>query len=75
MKPLTHTQAINALIGDEYQTVKKKRKTERAFNPATLDHSVAFYDPHGSYGEVIVLTTHNLRGRGLINMYITLPIK
>ena len=56
-KPRTPTPAIDALIGDEQQTGKeeerrkKERYRKRVSNPATLDPSVAFYDPQGSYGE------------------------
>ena len=58
-KPPTPTGAINVLIGDEErkgkQTKKEKeRNRERDPNPATLDHLVASYDPHGSYGGPIL---------------------
>ena len=51
VKPLSPTQAIDALIGDVEKTGKKREQRKKpgpASNPATLDHSVAFYDPHDS---------------------------
>ena len=63
MKPSTPTQAIDALIGDEEQNGKqkkeKKRNRERVPNPATPDHMVDSYDPHGSYGLPILFPVHN----------------
>ena len=51
-KPPIPPRAIDALIGDEEQNRKQKKKKnrKRGHNPATLDHSVVCYDPHGSYG-------------------------
>ena len=42
--------AIDAVIGDEEQNGKHKRKINKEWvpNPATLDHSVASYDAKGS---------------------------
>ena len=50
------SQAIDALIGDEEQNgnQEKERNRDRDHNSATLDHSVASYDPHGSYGGPIL---------------------
>ena len=49
MKLLTPSQPIDALIGDEEQNEKqKKNKKERNRELATLDHSVASYDPQRS---------------------------
>ena len=60
MKYPTHSQATDALTGDEEQNEKQKRKKEknreRVPNPTTLDHSVASYDTQGSYGHPILLT-------------------
>ena len=42
---------------EKQEKEQKERKTERAPNPATLDHSVAFYDGQGSYGEPILAPT------------------
>ena len=52
-KPPTPTRAIDALIGDEEQNEEQNK--ERTPNPATLDHSVASYNPQGSWGEPILL--------------------
>ena len=50
-KPPTPTLVTGALIGEEKQKKDdKERNRERVRNPATLDHLVASYDPHGSYG-------------------------
>ena len=54
----TPTREIDALIEDEEQNGKEKieekeRNNERNPNSGTLNHLVAFYDPHGSYGGVI----------------------
>ena len=61
VRPRTPSRVIDALIGDEEQTGKKERekrkKKERHPNPATLEPSVASYDPQGSYGEPIFFTT------------------
>ena len=48
-------KVIVALIEDKKknngkQKEEKERNKERAPNPATLDYSVASYEPHGSYG-------------------------
>ena len=52
-KPRTPTPAIDALIGNEEHTGEKKRDKERNMewvsNLATLDPSITFYDPQGSY--------------------------
>ena len=53
VKHPTPSREIDALIGEEEQNGKEKR-TKR--NPATLDHSVAFYDPQGSYWEPFLFT-------------------
>ena len=42
----------DAFIGDEEQRKTEQRKKLEP-NPATLDHSVASYDPQESYGEPI----------------------
>ena len=47
VKPPTPSRVSDALIGDEEQEGKRKKKTEGVLNPATLDHSVASYDPQG----------------------------
>ena len=52
--------ATDELIGDEERNgnqkkEKKERNRERVPNPATLDNSVAFYDPYASYGGPILL--------------------
>ena len=61
-KPPTPTGAINVLIGDEErkgkQTKKEKeRNRERDPNPATLNHLIASYDPHGSCDGYILNST------------------
>ena len=59
VKRPTSSWAINALIGKEEQTRKKKREQrkhrERVSNPATLDPSGASYDPQGSDCEPILV--------------------
>ena len=60
MKYPTLSCAIDALIGDEGQNGKRKKKNkeaERVPNPDTLDHSVASYDVQGSYDEPILFTS------------------
>ena len=74
-KPPAPTRAINALIGEEEQNEKQKkeqkeRNRERAPNPAALDYSVASYDPQGSYGEPILLTTQAHRRDKLSLIFI-----
>ena len=58
-EPPTPTRANDAFIGDKEQIEKQKEKKKetghRATNPATLDPSVASYDPQGSHGETILL--------------------
>ena len=54
MKTPTLTRAIYALIGEEEQKEEKERNKERDSNPVTLDHSVASYDLHESYGSLIL---------------------
>ena len=48
-------------IGDEENKGKQKKERnkkgnrERDLKPATVNHMVTFYHPHGSYGERIIL--------------------
>ena len=55
------TRGTDALMGDEEQR-KTEKKNKKEWNrgrepyPATLDHSVASYNPHGSYSEPTPLT-------------------
>ena len=54
----TPSRAIDAFIGNEehngeQKKEKKRKKQGPGPNPATLDHSVASYDPHLSYGTPI----------------------
>ena len=60
-KPHTPTLAIDALIGEEEQTEKrrenKERNRERLSSPATLNPSVPSYDSQGLYGEPILFTS------------------
>ena len=56
----------------------KERIRKRISNPATLDPSVAFYDPQGSYGESILVTPTAQRENGhwlitIINRNTVLP--
>ena len=56
-KPPTTTRAIDAFIEEEDQKQKQKKKKDigkGAPNTATMDHSVASYDPYGSYGGPIL---------------------
>ena len=54
VKPLTPTRAIDALIREQTETKKP-----------TLDYSVAYYDPHRSYSESILLP-HPLAHRRIV---------
>ena len=64
-KPRTPTPAIHALIGGEEQTGKRERNGKRVSNPATLDSSVASYDPQGSYGKSILVKPPAYRDVGV----------
>ena len=44
---------------------EENRKMEPDPNTATLDHSVAFYDPQRSHNEAILLTPPSPQGRVL----------
>ena len=55
MKPHTPTQATDAFIEKKNRRKTEERNREWDPNPATLDHSVTSYNPHGSYGEPIFL--------------------
>ena len=63
VKPSNPSQEIDTHIGDEEQNGKQKkskeRNRERVPNPATPDHLLASYDPHGSsfrpQGEYLLL--------------------
>ena len=48
--PPTPTRAIDALIGEK----QNGKQGAGPPNPATLEHLVAFYGPHGSYGGPIL---------------------
>ena len=74
-EPLTRTLASDALIGDEEQNgklknEKKERNKELASSPATQDHLVTSYDPHGSYGGSILKSPHS-KGYIYISDYIS----
>ena len=59
MKLPSRSKTTDALIGDEEQSGKQKKKKknrEQVPNPDTLDHSVTSYDAQGSYGELIRFT-------------------
>ena len=61
VKPSAPTQVIGALKEEEEQNEyrkkeQKERNKEQGSNPATLDHSVASYDPQGSTSEPILVT-------------------
>ena len=61
LKSRTSTRAMDAQIGN-WSKKKKKKKKQRAPNPATLDHSVASYDPQGLHGKPILLTSPGYKG-------------
>ena len=58
VKHPTPSRATDALIGYAEQNGKQKRTKRKKQGagplPATLDHSVAFYDAQVSYGELIL---------------------
>ena len=61
----TSIPEIDALIGEEEQMEKrreKKKNRERISNPATLEPSVASYDPQESYNEPILVTPPGPQG-------------
>ena len=51
VKHPTPSQAIDTIKGEEERNGREKKNRERVPNPVNLDHSVAYYDPQGSYGE------------------------
>ena len=58
-KPSTLILGTDALIGNEEQKKdEKERSRERDPNPVTMDKSAASYDPHGSYGGLILFPVH-----------------
>ena len=58
MKPAISSQVTDALIGDEEQNGKhkknKKKNREQTLNSSFLEHLIASYDPHRSYGEPVL---------------------
>ena len=59
----TPARIIDALVGDEQNGREKQEKNkEQNPNPATLDPSVASYNPQGSHGQPILLTCTGARG-------------
>ena len=66
MKHPIPSQAIDALIGGGEQNGKQKKETERVPNPATTDHLVASYDPHGPYGDLILKPLAHRETKNLI---------
>ena len=68
-KPRTSFLADDALMREEEQK-RTKKETELVSNPPILDHSVSSYDPQGSYGEPILLTSRAHRRNIYIYIYI-----